>query len=309
MGFNFRYSAEDDCCARNCYTFQKCGNNEPGCLIDDECENALICLPTGICGDVDECTETPDICGDHATCTNEIGSYNCECHSGYGNHVVNVGCSDIDECTVNPTICGTTGDPTCVNTDGSYNCQCPQGFNFVEGTGCVDIDECDNDQEIANCGTNTVCTNTPGSYSCACEKGYKNLDEGVGCVNINECTEYNYCATVSNAFCTDTDGEYYCKCNPGHVRANDGSAQCYASTDCGPGGKYYFFNYWLILPFNELITAACVIGWVDGKKPANSYSYYTRTYTSFDTASCQAYCVSRSNAYKFSFYIMTLSRV
>ncbi|KAF3980678.1 MAG: hypothetical protein HFP76_00920 [Methylococcales symbiont of Iophon sp. n. MRB-2018] len=33
--------------------------------------------------DVDECTETPDVCGSNATCTNSNGSFMCTCNPGY----------------------------------------------------------------------------------------------------------------------------------------------------------------------------------------------------------------------------------
>ncbi len=38
----------------------------------------------GSCQDnIDECTDTPDICGDHGECSDLIGSYSCECDDGY----------------------------------------------------------------------------------------------------------------------------------------------------------------------------------------------------------------------------------
>lgn len=33
--------------------------------------------------DVDECVETPDICGSETICTNTNGSYICSCKTGY----------------------------------------------------------------------------------------------------------------------------------------------------------------------------------------------------------------------------------
>ncbi|XP_039370070.1 adhesion G protein-coupled receptor E3-like [Mauremys reevesii] len=35
------------------------------------------------CQDIDECNQTPDICGPNAACNNTIGSYRCECRAGY----------------------------------------------------------------------------------------------------------------------------------------------------------------------------------------------------------------------------------
>ncbi len=96
------------------------------------------------CSDINECTDTPGICGANAACDNDPGTYNCQCNSGYENHVTGTGCSDIDECTSGFNWhaggkCGNTGDPTCVNTIGSYDCECPDGYYFDIYDGCFDI--------------------------------------------------------------------------------------------------------------------------------------------------------------------------
>lgn len=33
--------------------------------------------------DIDECSENPQICGSHAICNNQPGTFRCECEDGY----------------------------------------------------------------------------------------------------------------------------------------------------------------------------------------------------------------------------------
>ena len=83
-------------------------------------------------------------------CKNTIGSYECECKTGYewrdqaagwsGNE-----CIDIDECNpkvdANHNLCD--ANSLCVNTIGSYKCSCNLGYYWNETTSrCEDYDEC-----------------------------------------------------------------------------------------------------------------------------------------------------------------------
>ena len=57
------------------------------------------------CIDVDECEEKEYTCTFNSTCINTIGSYECECDSGY-NKTDNQECLDIDECLITePKVC------------------------------------------------------------------------------------------------------------------------------------------------------------------------------------------------------------
>ncbi|XP_051560876.1 growth arrest-specific protein 6-like isoform X1 [Myxocyprinus asiaticus] len=69
------------------------------------------------CLDVDECVETPDVCGT-ATCLNIIGSYDCLCEEGYVYDNNTKSCVDVDECESH--VC----EEECVNTAGSFRCYC-----------------------------------------------------------------------------------------------------------------------------------------------------------------------------------------
>ena len=75
-------------------------------------------------------------CGEHGTCVNTGGSYECVCKTGYKFVIIDDGersdgsCVDIDECntsvylgirsndTANDSPCGSHGD--CINEQGSY---------------------------------------------------------------------------------------------------------------------------------------------------------------------------------------------
>ena len=84
-----------------------------------------------IYSDINEC-ELPGSCADNSTCTNTIGSYMCQCLTGFrGDGVEN--CTNIDECQENPDICDASA--TCTDTEGRYVCQCNSGYTG-NGTVC-----------------------------------------------------------------------------------------------------------------------------------------------------------------------------
>lgn len=126
-----------------------------------------------------------DICGLNALCTNQYGSYSCECLKGYIAKYGNTfECEDFDECS---TECTNDCDKElgyCVNTSGSYSCECIEGYT---GTGkkekCLDINECllaTNQIEISNnCDKNANCFNLIGSFYCKCKNGF--YGNGVFC--------------------------------------------------------------------------------------------------------------------------------
>ncbi|XP_063718172.1 adhesion G protein-coupled receptor L4-like [Symsagittifera roscoffensis] len=90
------------------------------------------------CVDIDECSETPGICGTPGTCSNHRLGYECVCEEGYQYDptVYGSGCIDIDECATD--ICARSRS-VCTNTIGRYYCDCPQGWYFDEAvynSGC-----------------------------------------------------------------------------------------------------------------------------------------------------------------------------
>ncbi|KAM9363638.1 adhesion G protein-coupled receptor E5-like [Symphorus nematophorus] len=100
----------------------------------------------GQCLDINECTDNQyvNICGDNGNCSNQMGSYKCNCHFGYTNDH-NKKCVDINECSdaeKREHLCGVKG--TCMNLNGTYWCKCSEGYTNYgnKRTPCSQLD-CD----------------------------------------------------------------------------------------------------------------------------------------------------------------------
>lgn len=83
--------------------FYRILGSSPDVLIDPP--QRKTCMATGVKTfalsslDIDECIESPDVCHQHAVCSNSDGSYSCECERGYfGDGKVN--CSGTVELTI-----------------------------------------------------------------------------------------------------------------------------------------------------------------------------------------------------------------
>ncbi|XP_056616657.1 nidogen-1 [Triplophysa dalaica] len=154
-----------------------------------DCDTNAVCRPGGAneftcecatgftgegraCYDVDECRESPQICGPHAICNNQPGTFRCECLDGFqfasdGRTCVEV-LRPVDPCQTGTHDCDIPERARCSYTGGSsYICSCLQGF-MGDGRTCRDIDECHGNQ----CHENAFCTNTAGSFTCQCNAGY-----------------------------------------------------------------------------------------------------------------------------------------
>ncbi|XP_072561300.1 adhesion G protein-coupled receptor E5 isoform X3 [Paramormyrops kingsleyae] len=142
---------------------------------------------TKLCVDDDECKDSITYCGDNATCFNTVGSYYCQCDTGFKSTsetftAITGQCEDINECDKEPDICGQNYD--CFNTIGSYYCKCKPGFSSSNRTSCEDIDECA--ANVSRCGAGGTCQNQPGSYRCDCHPGFHLYgDTKAPCVALN----------------------------------------------------------------------------------------------------------------------------
>lgn len=147
----------------------------PGPGTQFTCECSIGFLGDGnTCDDIDECSQQHSPCGSYAICLNFLGTFRCECASGYqlseaGTCVAVVDQRPIDFCTSGLHDCDIPQRAQCIYTGGSsYTCSCLPGFSG-DGRACQDVDECQSNR----CHPDAICYNTPGSFTCQCKPGYQ----------------------------------------------------------------------------------------------------------------------------------------
>lgn len=177
------------------------------------------------CSDINECLSTMNTCNSIGMfCLNKIGSYTCNCTSGFKFNDNKTACLDINECET-PNICDQ--EMGCKNTIGSYVCNCVTGFKWDSiQNSCVDINECysANKTVLSNiCGLNKQCINTIGSYTCACSLGFDSqiVNNELICTDINECLLNSSLYQCPYSYtCLNTAGSYQCCKSNGANNAN-----------------------------------------------------------------------------------------
>ena len=107
--------------------------------------------------DIDECLSNP--CNPNASCSDNQGSYDCQCNSGYSG---------------NGFTC--TGKQVYIEDKG-INISTKMDILNKNDVFCLDIDECS--QNTNNCSTNATCSNKPGSFDCQCNDGFSG--DGISC--------------------------------------------------------------------------------------------------------------------------------
>src|SRR4029434_2591076 len=130
--------------------------------------------------DVNECLETPSVCGPNSICNNTIGDYNCTCWSGYNVTDPSLKSSVNNPCTGKVIF---TRHIKLLGTFDTVFCLSKLFFKWYPFS---DINEC---VEIPNvCGSNSNCTNYNGSYNCSCLSGYQVTKENQSISVDNQCT-------------------------------------------------------------------------------------------------------------------------
>ncbi|CAK6981389.1 nidogen-1-like [Scomber scombrus] len=143
------------------------------------------------CNDMDECRETPDVCGPNGVCSNQPGTFHCECSTGFvfasdGKTCI-VENRPVDHCQRGSHDCDLPERALCSYTGGSaYICSCLQGFEG-DGRVCRDVDECQQER----CHRDAVCSNAPGIFTCQCRPGFHG--DGFQCSPISTERETTQC--------------------------------------------------------------------------------------------------------------------
>ncbi|XP_021357411.1 fibulin-1-like isoform X3 [Mizuhopecten yessoensis] len=206
--------------------------------------------------DIDECELHPGVLCSHS-CVNTLGSYRCECESGYSLHSdartciqddSGINCSLYDPC-----------EHRCVDDTTGVRCQCNSGYQLdVDGVSCQDIDECA--RGTSNCVGDKRCINTEGGFSCepitvpvnqcpdgteydvasgecqpitteTCDPGYAFNTVTEACDDLDECTVFLHNCYGAYMLCMNTPGSFTCRCDEG-FSYNNRSMSCQDIDEC-----------------------------------------------------------------------------
>ncbi|XP_053372974.1 uncharacterized protein LOC123561094 [Mercenaria mercenaria] len=164
----------------------------------------------GKCEDDNECNVT-SVCSQ--ICINTVGSFSCQCNTGYRLAQDGATCDDINECEESTSGC----IHVCTNTAGSYNCSCYDGFIYNTTS-----KSCDKDQtgpvgcDALDCNSTAGCTLKETNLPvCFCDSGYQ-IQVNNTCTDIDECT-----SAVCSQTCSNTVGSYSCGCFTGYSLLDD----------------------------------------------------------------------------------------
>ena len=136
--------------------------------------------------DIDECRETPEICGAGNQCRNNRGRYTCECSDAYILSEDRKSC--IGWCSFEPYFKHTrslsikalmTHVIHILKRPWTLRLDIRQLFTLVNNPLFSDIDECVSDPDIC---INGKCQNLLGSFRCECSKGFMLAEGSMACV-------------------------------------------------------------------------------------------------------------------------------
>uniref|UniRef100_A0A665T9Z3 Nidogen 1b n=1 Tax=Echeneis naucrates TaxID=173247 RepID=A0A665T9Z3_ECHNA len=212
----------------------------PGDALQFTCQCAAGFTGDGrYCHDVDECRESPGVCGSNAECTNLPGSFRCECLIGFMFAGDGRTCIEenrpVDHCQRGSHDCDIPERARCSYSGGSaFDCSCLPGF-VGDGRVCRDVDECHQDL----CHRDAFCSNTPGSFFCQCHPGFHGdgfqSREKTPCERLRESAQTSASLFVPQC---DEHGAFeptQCHTSIGQCWCVDANGQEVPNTRTGPG--------------------------------------------------------------------------
>uniref|UniRef100_A0A914W7R3 EGF-like domain-containing protein n=1 Tax=Plectus sambesii TaxID=2011161 RepID=A0A914W7R3_9BILA len=207
-------SAMDMCAHHNCSNAEDCVPLKAGYYC--ECKDGFF-RKGNHCQDIDECLKKQHTCDPaRSTCANTLGSYHCQCKSGYQLDSRKRACTDINECASGLANCPQASD--CHNFEGGYRCSCSKGmrFNAVSGS-CEAYPEC-HPNSVTSCMAHAECIELSdlNTTACMCRSGYQKTADQLRCIDMDECAmDRTMCHP--RALCLNVIGSYVCRCPPGYT--------------------------------------------------------------------------------------------
>ena len=211
------------------------------CQRDQYGRYSCLCYPkqedpaTGICLTNECATRGQNDCHSHASCTDLVDGYHCQCLPDYRDvspDPVNLPgrvCVERDLCRANRHNCSQDAD--CIRTGDGYTCACRTGFVDISPSRYVlpgricqrKRNECQDGSHT--CSKFATCQDTAESYRCICLTDYEDKDPlrnpGRHCVPIDKPPPPHPCDTgkhdcSGNADCLKASPtEYSCRCRYG----------------------------------------------------------------------------------------------